>query len=139
MYAKRFLTGTIVGGVVLYAVGYLIFNMMFGSFYAANGGSATGVERSPQIQWAVLLGSFGYAALICYAMGARGALGLSGGARVGAVVGYLIWLTADFILYGSTNMSNLTVTIVDPLLEVVHGGIGGVVIGLVAQKMKPAS
>jgi hypothetical protein len=139
MDTKRFLTGTIVGGVVLYAVGYLIFNMMVGSFYAANGGSATGVDRSPQIQWAVLLGGFGYAALICYAMGARGALGLSGGAKVGAIVGLLIWLTADFIVYGTTNIANLTRTIVDPLLELVHGGIGGAVIGLVAQKMKPAS
>ena len=139
MDTKRFLTGTIVGGVVLYAVGYVIFNMIFASFYAANGGSASGIDRSPQIQWAVLLGSFGYAALICYAMGARGALGLSGGAKVGAIVGLLIWLTADFIIYGATNMANLTQTIVDPLLELLHGGIGGAVIGLLAQKMKPAS
>ena len=86
-----------------------------------------------------LLGGFGYAALICYAMGARGALGLSGGAKVGAIVGLLIWLTADFIVYGTTNIASLTRTIVDPLLELVHGGIGGAVIGLVAQRMKPTS
>ena len=139
MDTKRFLTGTIVGGVVLYAVGYLIFNMMFASFYAANGGSASGVDRSPQIEWAVLLGAFGYAALICYAMGARGAVGLSGGAKVGAIVGLLIWLTADFTIYGVSNIANLSRTIVDPLLELLHGGIGGAVIGLVAQKMRPAS
>jgi hypothetical protein len=30
------------------------------------------------------------------------------GMKVGAVVGFLLWATADFSLYGITNMSNLT-------------------------------
>ena len=46
MDTKRLLTGTIVGGIVLFAVGYLIFDMLFASFYAANVGSATGGQRS---------------------------------------------------------------------------------------------
>ncbi len=139
MDTKRFLAGTIVGGIVLYAVGYLIFSMAFASFYAANAGSATGVDRPAELMWAVVLGNLGYAALICYAMGTRTTSGLAGGAKVGAVVGFLIWFTVDFILYGFENVSNLTRTIVDPLLEIVHGGIGGAVIGLLVAKMKPAS
>jgi hypothetical protein len=139
MDAKRFLAGTIVGGIVLYAVGYLIFSMAFASFYAANAGSATGVDRPAELMWAVVLGNLGYAALICYAMGARTTAGLAESAKVGAVVGFLIWFTVDFTLYGFQNVSNLTRTIVDPLLEIVHGGIGGAVIGLLVAKMKPAS
>ena len=137
MDTKRFLAGTIVGGVVLYAVGYLIFTIGVASFYAANAGGAAGVDRPEQIIWAVALGAFGYAALICYAMGARGASGLGGGAKVGAIVGFLAWFTVDFILYGVSDVANLTRTIVDPLLEIVHGGIGGAVIGLVVARMKP--
>ena len=139
MDTKRFLAGTIVGGIVLYAVGYLIFSMAFASFYAANAGSATGVDRPAELMWAVVLGNLGYAALICYAMGARTTSGLVEGAKVGAVVGFLTWFTVDFTLYGFQNVSNLTRTIVDPLLEIVHGGIGGAVIGLLVAKMKPAS
>ena len=139
MDTKRFLAGTIVGGIVLYAVGYLIFSMAFASFYAANAGSATGVDRPAELMWAVVLGNLGYAALICYAMGARTTSGLVEGAKVGAIVGFLAWFTADFTLYGFQNVSNLTRTIVDPLLEIVHGGIGGAVIGLLVAKMKPAS
>jgi len=135
---KRFLAGTIVGGIVIYAVGYLIFTVAFASFYAANAGTATGVDRPAELMWAVVLGSLGYAALICYAMGARNASGLGGGARIGAVVGFLMWFAVDFILYGVQNVSNLTRTIIDPLLEIIHGGIGGAVIGLVVAKMKPA-
>jgi hypothetical protein len=136
--AKRFLAGTIMGGIVLYAVGYLIFTMAFASFYAANAGTATGVDRPAELMWAVVLGNLGYAALICYAMGNRAAWELGTGARIGAIVGFLIWFTTDFISYGVQDVSNLTRTIVDPLLEIIHGGIGGAVIGLVVGKMKPA-
>jgi hypothetical protein len=136
---KRFLAGTIAGGIVLYVVGYLIFTMAVASFYAANAGTATGVARPTELVWAVLLGNLGYAALICYAMGTRTAAGLVGGAKIGAVVGFLMWFSADFILYGAQNVANLTRTIVDPLLEIIHGGIGGAVIGLVVARMKPAA
>jgi hypothetical protein len=50
---------------------------------------------------------------------------VAGGMKAGATVGFLIWMVADFTLYGITNINNLTVTIVDPLVELVHGGIAG--------------
>jgi hypothetical protein len=135
---KRFLAGTIVGGIVLYALGYLIFTVAFGDFYAENVGTATGVDRPTQLIWPVLVGNLGYAALICYAMRARIPSGLSESAKIGAVVGFLMWFAVDFTLFGLQNVANLTRTIVDPLLEIVHGGVGGAVIGLMLGKMKPA-
>jgi hypothetical protein len=139
MDAKRFVAGTIVGGIVLFFVGNLIFITLAGSFYAANTGTATGVDRPEPLMWAIVLGNVAYAALICYAMGARNATGLIEGAKTGAIVGFLMWVAVDFIHFGLMNISNLTVTIVDPLLEIVHAGIGGAVIGLLVAKMKPAS
>jgi len=56
-------------------------------------------------------------------------------ARIGAVVGFLLWFTVDFIFYGITNTANLTRTVVDPLLELIRGGIGGAVIGVVLSRM----
>jgi hypothetical protein len=63
------------------------------------------------------------------------AASIAGGAKVGAVVGFLLWFTADFVLYGVINIANLTRTIVDPLLEFVHGGIGGAVIAAVLARV----
>ena len=140
MDAKRFVVGTVVGGIVLYIVGYLIFTVIFARFYAANAGSATGVDRSSELTWAVALGSFGYAALVMYAMGNRvGSSSIGGGIMTGAIVGFLLWLTADFTLYGLTNIANLTRTVVDPLLEIVHGGLGGLFIAMVLGRMPAAS
>jgi hypothetical protein len=129
MDAKRFLVGTLVGGIVLYVLGIIIFVKLFGSYYAGNAGTATGVDRDQPLQWAIVVGSLAYAALITYAIGNRdGVMSIARGATIGAIVGFLLWMTADFIEYGASNVANLTRTVVDPLLEVIHGGLGGAAI-----------
>lgn len=136
MNARGSFAAVIVGAIVVYAVGYVIFDTVFASFYAANAGSATGVPREPQILWAILLGSLAYAALITYVMNqGAGAASLASGAQTGAIVGLLLWATVDFVFYGSTNISNMTIALVDPILEFVRGGISGAVIALVLGKM----
>jgi hypothetical protein len=130
MDPKRFVIGTLIGGITMYVVGYLIFDVAFGAFYAANAGSATGVSRDVNLVWSVALGSLSYAALVTLAIGNRpDSSTIGAGAMIGAVVGFLLWFTVDFILYGITNTANLTRTVVDPMLEFVRGGIGGAVIG----------
>jgi uncharacterized membrane protein len=136
MDTKRLVIGTLVGAVVLYVVGELIFVLMFGSFYAANVGSATGGDRSAELMWAVALGAVAYAALITLAIVTRPASNIAAGLASGAVVGFLLWFTADFTFYGTTNVANLTRTIVDPLLEFVRGGITGGVITVVLQRIR---
>jgi hypothetical protein len=136
MNTKQWVVGTVVGGIVLYAVGYVLFDLLLGDYYAANGGSATGVSRDPYIVWAVAVGALAYAALILYALRAQPApLSVASGAKVGAIVGFLLWATVDFTLYGITNMNNLTITIVDPFVELVHAGIAGAVLGALLPKL----
>ena len=136
MHAKGTLTGTLLGGIALYATGYLIFDLAFSNFYRTNVGSATGVDRDSQLVWAMALANLAYAGLITFVIGNRmGPLSITSGARIGAIVGFLLWCTVDFVYYGATNIANLTRTVVDPLLEFVHGGIGGAVIAAVLGKM----
>ena len=53
MDIKRFIIGTVVGAITLYALGYLIWELAFADFFAANAGSATGVVKDPQVIWAL--------------------------------------------------------------------------------------
>ena len=136
MTTKQWVAGTVVGGIVVFALGYLLFEVLLKDFYAANGGSATGVTRDPPVVWALAVGALAYAALILYAMKAQAAsASVSSGMKIGATVGFLLWLCADFTLFGATNMSNLTVTMVDPLVELVHGGVTGAVLGALLPKL----
>lgn len=135
MDAKRLGVGTVAGGIAVYALGWVIFQKAFAAFYAANAGSATGVNREQNIIWAMVLGSLAYAALITYVMTLRGgAVSVMDGAKAGAITGFLIWLTVDMLFYGSTNMNNVTVAVVDPLLELVRGGVSGAVIASVLSR-----
>ena len=136
MNTRQWAVGTLGGGAVVMALGYVIFETLLGSFYAANVGSATGVARDPQIVWATAVGALAYAALILVALRAQtGSLSLANGAKVGATVGFLIWACADFTLYGITNLNNMTLTIVDPLVELVRGGITGAVVAAFLPKL----
>ncbi len=136
MDIKRFIIGTVVGGIALYILGYVIFNLAFADFFATNAGSATGVWKDPQVIWAIALGTLSYAALITLALGTRaGSTTIVGGLKVGAIVGFLMWFSADMIFYGIWNVENLTAAIVDSLLELVRGGIGGAVIAAVLAKI----
>jgi len=128
--------GTVVGAITIYILGYLIFDMAFGEFYSANVGSATDLVRDNALMWAPALGCISYAMLITLAIETRGgSVTIVDGAKTAAIVGFLLWFTVDFIFYGNFNMSNLTVTVVDPLLELVRAGIGGAVIAAVFGKI----
>jgi len=47
MTTQKLLVGTIVGWVVLFFLGYLIFGILMADFFRANAGTATGVEKMP--------------------------------------------------------------------------------------------
>lgn len=136
MNAKQWLAGIVGGGVVVYVVGYIVFETLLAGFYAANVGSATGVPRDPQILWAVAVAALAYAALIVFVLSLKaGSLTVATAIKAGATVGFLLWVCADFTWFGITNVNNLVVTIVDPLAELVRGGITGAVLGALLPKL----
>lgn len=140
MDIKRVAIGTIVVGITLYVLGYLIFELAFGPFYAANGGSAIGVFRSPVFQWAIAVGNFSFALLYTLALETRaGAPSIAKGFITGATIGLLALFGIDAIHYGFTNLFRYIVVIVDPLLSAIHSGIAGAVIAAVLMRMPKAA
>ena len=136
MNMKRVTIGSITGLVVIYILGIVFWQMLFTDFFAANAGSAEGVMRETPIIWAAALGTLLYGAMVTLMLEARsGATSVVDGVKVGALVGLLLWGTADFVLYGYMNLNNLTATITDTILEGIRGGIAGGVIAVVLGKI----
>ena len=138
MDTKKIVTGTLVGGVVLYAVGFILFQNLFAGFYAANSGNilVAGTRRVARMDGVYLFAMMAYAGLIVYALRNRAAsASLAADALVGAIVGLLLWTTTNFQQYASSNYLGLAVAIVDPLLEMVRGAIAAVSITAVLKKM----
>ncbi len=117
MNIKKLVIGSVVGTVALYVLGYIIWDVLFTDFFAANRGSATGVMRDTQVIWALVAGTLSYAVLITLAIqGRTGTATIMDGLKIGAIVGFLLWYTADFNIYGVANTQTHTSASADSLI-----------------------
>jgi len=95
------------------------------------------VPRESPLVWAVALAALSYSALLTLAIGNRlGSPAIGAGVKVGAVVGVLVWFTADVMLYGISNVMNLSMTCIDPLLEIVPSAVAGGAIAVVLRNVR---
>ena len=138
MTTQRCVLGTLAGGVTLFVLGYVTYGITFAGFFAANSGSATGVEREALALWAIALGQLAWGGMLTLVIGWARISTAGEGIKVGAIVGLLSALGIDLTLYGATNIQNLTATLVDPILTMVLNGCAGFVIALVVGKSAQA-
>ena len=135
MNTNKLLLSGVAGGVAFFLLGFLVYGVLLMKFFEANAGTATGVMKEPMDWWALILGNLAWGfllAVIClrWANISTFATGL----RAGAIIGLLTGLSFDLMIYGTSNLSFLTGTIVDVLiftaLSAVAGGVVGLVIGM---------
>jgi hypothetical protein len=129
MDAKRLAIGTVVGGIAMFVVGYLIWDILLDYWNGAF--DAAGVAREAQLLWVNALSHVPAAALITLAIARGGSSTMGGGVKTGAIVGFLVWSTADLAFYANTTIFDLTAICVDSVLASVHFAIGGGVIAAV--------
>lgn len=127
---NRVIWATLAGGVVSYLLGWLIFGIVLAentSMY----GSATGVaKREMGDMWALILGNISGAYLLAHIFSRwAGVNTLQGGVKTGALIGFLIWLTVDLIMFGTTNVYSLTGVVIDVVASAVMGAVTGGVVG----------
>jgi len=134
MTTQKLLVGTIVGWVVLFFLGYLIFGILMADFYRANSGTATGVEKMPLNLVAIGIGQLAAAGALTLILSWVGVRSIVQGAMMAGVVGLLFFLGVDLTTFGSTNTSTLKVTLVEPVIIGILYAIAGGAIAAVAGK-----
>ena len=129
---KKLIIGTVAGGVTFFVLGFVLYGIVLESFFANHAGSATGVLKTEIMFWPLILGNLALAALLSYVFLKWAKIkSFGGGMKAGAIIGFLIALSLDMILYDTTNMMDLTASIVDVIVFTVMTAIGGGVIGMV--------
>ena len=133
----RLVVATIVGAFVLSAAGYAVFGILLPDFYSdfMRSGSASGVERHRPLFWAVALGMACYSLLVTLAIAAATRrANMREGMVTGACVSLLLWLPANLMLYGISNVGDIQGTLLERVLEMIPGGLAGGAIALVLRR-----
>lgn len=125
---------TLAGFVVYFMLGFILYGVLLMDFYSSHTGTATGVMRidADMQWWALIAGNVVQAYLLVYIFGNWANITtFGGGLNAGAIIGFIMSLGISLNMYGTTNISDLTSTLVDPVVMSVMLGITGGVIGWV--------
>ena len=134
MTTQRFAIGTLVGGLVLFFLGYLVFVVLFGDFFAANAGTATGVQKDPIDFVTLAIGQLAWGAVLTLILGWASVSSVGQAARVSALAGLLFFYGIDLTMFATANTSTLTLAVVDPILAAALFGVAGAAIAAVTRR-----
>jgi uncharacterized membrane protein len=134
MDTKKFLIGTLVGGVAFFFLGYLMYGVALSSFFAAHAGASNGDMKTMEqiVWWALILGNVASGALLTYIFLKLGNISTFGsGASTAAAIGFFMALSMDLIRFATSNSLDLTASLADVAVETFMGAIAGGIIGVV--------
>jgi hypothetical protein len=130
MDARRLLVGSVVGAIGVALLGFLIYEVIFGSYFE---GQTLVTEREAPVVWAMILAALAHGLLLTLVIGWANTWSLVGGFKTGAIVGLLLWLGADMILFSLVEYTTAAGGLADAALAVVQYGIAGAAIAAVAK------
>ena len=132
MNSKNYFLAGILGGIVYFLLGWLVYGMLLMNYMEENAGLALGVNRVEMLLWSIGLGSLLYGFFLSYIFSCVGQVKTAAaGAKSGAWVGFLVAGAIDFTMYGTTNISTLNAVAVDILAATVLASITGAVVAWV--------
>ncbi len=131
---QKFAVATFAGAVVLFLMGYLLYEVLLGSFFAGNSGSAGDVLRDPPGFLWIGIGQIFGGALLTLILGWAGAKSPAAGFKIGAIFGLLSAFGTGLTQYGAFTISNFTATMVDPFVQAALFGVAGAVVGMLLGK-----
>lgn len=132
MSSNRFVLAALAGGVVNFVVGFVLYGVLLASFFAANQGSAVGAMKEVPDLVHLGLGQLVFGVFLAVVIDKWARVGgLAAGLRIGAISGLLMGLGYDLTMFGVSNISNITATLVDPLVFMVQMACAGAATGAV--------
>ena len=132
MNSKNYFLAGILGGIVFFLLGWLVYGMLLMDYMEENAGLALGVNRVDMLFWSIGLGSLLYGFFLSYIFSCVGQVKTAAaGAKSGAWVGFFVAGAIDFTKYGTTNITTLNAVAVDILAATVMALITGAVVAWV--------
>ena len=134
MFSKSNLLATLVGAVVMFFLGYLIWGVAAVDFFEEHSliDAMKEVPNLGLIAVGNVVGAFVLSTL--YSKWARGHHSLGHGFQFGAWIGVFVGISMGLIWYATANWMDLTGHVAEAVIYILYYGIVGAVIGFVYQK-----
>lgn len=139
MDIKKFLIGGIIGGILLFLIGWLVYGILLSDFMKTHPGTAQGVDRAEMNMMYLVFGNLLMGFLLTYIFLKANVNTLSGGLVTAGIIGFLMTASYDSVMYATTNIASKKMILADVIAFTVMAAIAGAVIGMVLGKLnKPA-
>lgn len=131
MDIKKLLMGGIAGAVTTFLLGWLIFGILLMDFMNNNPGATGIVNRAEPDFLYLVIGNLAMGLLFAYILIKSNINTLAGGLVCGGIVGLLMTVSFDCIMYATTTAISKTAMAADVAATTVMFAISGAVIGMV--------
>jgi len=126
------LLGALAGAIVMFLLGYLFFGVLLSDYFKANTIQYAGLVKDPPMVAMIFLFNLVWAWLIAFVLEYGGRSGWAEGAKIGAIVLFVLSLGIFFEFEAFMNLHrSLTPMLVHLLVVTVMGAIAGAVIGAI--------
>ena len=141
MDIKKLLIGGIIGGILYFGLGYLVYGNLLMNFMKNHPGTATGVDRTmAEFQFMYLtIGNLAMGFLVAYIFVKGNINSLVGGIVAGGIVGLLVSVGYDTVMYATTNIVSKTAMAADVCAFTVISAIVGAGVALTMGMGKKAA
>ncbi|MDZ4822971.1 MAG: hypothetical protein SH856_05890 [Flavobacteriales bacterium] len=140
----KMILGGIVGGVVSFLLGWVVFGILLEPYYTSNmveySGSGLVRAEADMHLWAIAVAQFAWSFLLAWIFSKWGGINAMKGFVNGFIIFLLVTTGFDLFMYAQFNLYKGTFYLVDIAVNAVFGGIVGAVIGMVmGMPMKKAT
>ncbi len=132
---KKVMIGSVVGGVVAFFLGWVIFGMLLSGFYKANMTVYEGLMIDPPNMVGIAIGNLMWCVLLAVLFNKMGIADLVQGAIWGGLTFFLVMGGMDLFFWASMNLYSPMGLAVDVVANTCFGAIMGAVIAFVMSKI----
>lgn len=136
MDIKKLVVGGIVGGILFFFLGWLLYGMLLMDFMNNNPGVVSGYSKETPDFLYLAIGNLLSGFMMAYIFIKANINTLMGGLIMAAVVGLLMAASYDCMIYATTNLYSKKMMLADVLASTAMSAVAGAVVGLLMGKLK---
>ena len=131
MDIKKLLIGGIIGGILFFLLGWLIYGNLLMTFMKNNPGTATGVDRTEMDFMYLVIGNLAMGFLMAYIFIKANVNSAGSGFVTAGVIGLLMAVGYDCMIYATTTATSKMAMAVDVVAATAMTAIVGAVVGAI--------